>query len=251
MKFIKVLIVLLVVAAIGVGGYFILINQGIIWRGDLDKKLYSVRGIAVDETNDKIDWTKVKKSEEVQFAFIRATKGSALRDKCYIYNNSAATKADIKISPYLEYQVGVEPDVQFKSFKNTVKPVPLGTNMPQCIKLFIDSDVATMDSDARKAEAKKIFSLCTLMSEYYGKYPILYTTEDTYKNIIKDESEFDSNDLCVENTKRKALLSYSDDWYFWQYKNDFKVDGCKKPVNRLVYKGTEKDFKNYWLIKNK
>lgn len=247
----RALIVFVIVAAIGVGGYFILLKQGIIWKGDLDKNLYDVRGIAVDDTNEKIDWSKVKASGEVQFAFIRATKGTSIRDRYYMYNNAATTKVNIKVSPYLEYQTGVDAQSQYNFFKQNVKPVSLGTNMPQAIKLFLDEDIANMSDNDLKEEAKKIYSICSSMANDYEKYPILYTTEDTYKNIIKNESEFDNNDLCVENTKRKALLTYSDDWYFWQYKDDFTVDGCKIPVKRLVYRNNADDFKKYWYVKKK
>ena len=70
-KVVKILIVLLVLAALVVGGYFVLVKTGIIWDEEVDEDLYKVRGVAVSELNGTIDWVKAKKEGGVDFVLIK------------------------------------------------------------------------------------------------------------------------------------------------------------------------------------
>ena len=82
-KAVKTLIVLLVLAALVVGGYFVLVKTGIIWDEEVDEDLYKVRGVAVSELNGTIDWVKAKKEGGVDFVLIKATEGTAFKDANY------------------------------------------------------------------------------------------------------------------------------------------------------------------------
>ena len=142
----KVLITLLVLAVLVVGGYFLGLESGVIWKEDVDFTKYPVRGISVSEENGEIDWLKVKNEGTVSFALIRATKGTMTKDKNYATNYVAAIKNGISVGIYHEYVHGNSLETQAKFYKNTVKVS--GAKLKPTWKIMFDHTLMSEDEKA-------------------------------------------------------------------------------------------------------
>ena len=236
----KVFITLIVLAALVVGGYFLGLESGVIWKEDVDFTKYPVRGISVSEENGEIDWLKVKNEGTVSFALIRATKGTMTKDKNYATNYVAALKNGISVGIYHEYVHGNSLETQAKFYKNTVKVS--GAKLKPTWKIMFDHTLMTEDEKA--VFQNEMYTVCQTINSHFKKNLMIYTTEELYKDIFSG-SKFDNNNLVVENLKIKPLMMDASRWHFWQYKTDGAVPGISTPTCKLVYTNTPEDFQNY------
>lgn len=242
---IKFIIVIAILGGLVCGAYFFALKTGLIWKEDVDEELYKVRGVAVDESNGDIDWLKAKKEGNVSFAFIRATEGTAIKDRKFAVNYVGAVKAGINVSIYHKYILGSNALTQIKHYGNTVRVK--GAKLKPSIVFDLDADTITDE------EIKTVKNDMMIMAEYimdnYRKNAIIYTTEEIYKKVF-DISAFDINNVTLINLKYKPLPMDASRWHFWQYSIDGKVPGITTPVNKLVYTGTPGDFENYMAHTN-
>ena len=71
----------------------IFLLSGIIWIDEPSKKKHPVRGVDVSHYQGDIDWS-VLSTQNITFAFIKATEGSGSQDECFEENweNIKSTK---------------------------------------------------------------------------------------------------------------------------------------------------------------
>ncbi|MBE5934799.1 MAG: hypothetical protein E7262_03310 [Lachnospiraceae bacterium] len=236
----KIFITLLVLTVLVVGGYFLALKTGVIWKEEVDEEKYRVRGIAVSEDNGDINWTQVKKDGNMSFAFIRATQGTMVKDKKYSANYVGATNAGLKIGIYHEFVYGNDISTQVKFYTTTVK-VPKNQLKPVWKIMF---DMSLMTEDDKIAFQDQMLDAALKIKETYDKNLMIYTTEKIYQELFSG-SKFDMNNLVVENLKFKPLMMDASRWNFWQYKTDGTVPGITMPTCKLVYTNTPEDFENY------
>lgn len=236
----KTIVTLVVLAVLVVGGYFLGVKSGVIWKDEVDFEKYPVRGIAVSEANGEIDWLKVKTEGNVSFALIRATEGTMTKDKSYAINYVGAIKNGINVGIYHEYVHGNAIDTQVKFYKKTVRVS--GARLKPTWKIMFDHTLMTDDEIV--AFQDEMLQACMDIKDHYNRNLMIYTTEDLYKDIFSG-SKFDNNNLIVENLKIKPLMMDASRWNFWQFKTDGAVPGITKPTCKLVYCNTAQDFENY------
>ena len=236
----KIVITLLFLIVLVVGGYFLGLKTGVIWKDEVDEKLYGVRGIAVSEINGDIDWTKVSKEGNIAFAFIKATEGTMIKDKKYAINYVNAKKAGVKVGIYHEYVHGNELSTQVKFYMKNVKVG--STHLKPTMKIMFDTSLMTKEDKTKFQD--DMFIACQTIYDNYKKNLMIYTTEAIYKDLFSG-SKFDNNNLIVENLKIKPLMMDASRWNFWQYKTDSVVPGIPKPTCKMVYRDTMGDFENY------
>ena len=90
---------LIIIVLLLITGAFLLYHWGILQFNHPDAETYPVQGIDVSTYQGTIDWP-VLASNDLTFAFIKATEGSSLQDEKFKYNWENAGKTHLKVGAY-------------------------------------------------------------------------------------------------------------------------------------------------------
>ena len=221
---------------------FFLISNGIVLLNNPSSKNFPVRGVDVSAYQGEIDWQKLS-GEDIQFAYIKATEGSGYVDDKFAQNYENAQKTGLRIGAYHFFSYDSSGETQAENFINTV---PKSDDMlPPVIDVEFYGDKKENLPDKDKTQ-KELDTLIAKLEEYYGKTPIIYATEKSYKLYIADK--YDRCDIWIRNVYMKPKLSDGREWTFWQYTNKEQLSGYsgdEKYIDMNVFNGSESDFESY------
>lgn len=216
-----------------------LVWNGIILLNNPSEKTYPVRGVDVSHYQGEIDW-QILSSQNIDFAFIKATEGSSFTDECFEYNFSEAQKCSIDVGAYHFFSFDSKGVAQAEHFIKTV--VPFEGMLPP----VVDFEFHGMHL-ANPPEKEKINGeLCTLLElleAHYGLKPIIYAAEDSYEHYLS--GGFEKYHIWIRNVKTTPKLPDGRRWTFWQYTNRERLDGYsgeEKFVDMNVFCGSREEF---------
>ena len=217
--------------------------QGILWFNMPSKRTYPVRGVDVSHYQGQIDWN-VFAEQGISFAFIKATEGSALSDDMFLTNWLNARDAGITVGAYHFFSFDSPADTQAQ---NIIRMVPVEADaLPPVIDLEFYRrsqlpDVTTVQ------ESLKI--MLDRLSLYYGKTPIIYTTNECYETYLADtDMEYT---LWIRNVFSKPQDAVSDLWRFWQYNSRGLLDGYSGDetyIDLNLYRGSFSEFQKEFQL---
>ncbi len=198
---------------------------------------YPVRGVDVSHYQGDISWDIL--SEQISFAFIKATEGSSHVDKKFDYNWEEAQKTNLKIGAYHFMSFESSGETQAKNFINNVPKVK--GMLPPVIDLeyygeflYIHPSKYTVDKILRP--------LIDTLESHYNMKPIIYTNKSCYNSYIKDTYD---NDIWLSDLSLPDSLPDNKPWEFLQYTFDGKLDGYSGYMPNIdlnVYNGSKLDF---------
>ena len=239
--------ILLLLAVLAVGALAAVVLNSLVWRGIVllnnpSKQAYPVRGVDVSHYQGEIDW-EILSSQNVDFAFIKATEGSTFTDGCFPYNFSRARNCDIAVGAYHFFSFDSPGESQADHFIRTV--IPFAGMLPPVIDLeFYGAHAGNPpDSTAVRAELDAMLSA---LEAHYGLKPILYATEESYECYLL--GAYEEYDIWIRNVIAKPHLSDNRAWTFWQYTNRGRLDGSagEEPfIDINVFRGTAEEFSRY------
>lgn len=221
---------------------FLLLYNGIILLNNPSEKQYPVRGVDVSAYQGDIDW-EVLSSQNIDFAFIKATEGSSFVDKKFAYNFSEAQKQSIAVGAYHFFSFDSQGETQAENFIKNV--VPFDGMLPPVIDFEFYGDKSD-NPPSKESVTKELNDLISALESYYGLSPIIYATSATYKMYL--ETDFSKYDIWIRDIISEPELSDGRDWTFWQYTNRDRLDGYKGPekyIDMNVFNGTKEKFENY------
>ena len=213
---------------------------GVLQVNNPDRSLYPVRGVDVSRYQGRIDW-KVLSSEDISFAFIKATEGSSHVDECFEYNWEEAGKTGLRIGAYHFFSFESPGDTQADNFIKTVDAKE-GMLPPVIdVEFYGKFSKANANADGIKDQLRVMVDRLT---EHYGMKPLLYVAADTHTFIVG--ADFDDCDLWY----RSVYGAVDDDvaWTFWQYSNRVRLDGYdgeEEYVDMSVFCGSAEEFERY------
>lgn len=221
---------------------FTLVYNGAIQLNGISSRNYEIKGIDVSSYQGEIDW-KILSSENISFAFIKATEGSSFVDKNFEYNFKAAQKTSLAVGAYHFFSYDSSGDTQAKNFINNV--TAFDGMLPPVIDLEFYAD-KEKNPPARKDVEKQLKSLLSILEEHYGQKPIIYATEKSYKLYLSND--YKDYDIWIRNVISKPKLSDGREWTFWQYTNRERLMGYKgqeKYIDVNVFNGNNEDYMEY------
>jgi lysozyme len=202
-------------------------------------KGYSVHGIDVSKYQGKINWEKVKemntkKGINIDFVFIKATRGAKTIDPKFYTNWQQADNHDIARGAYHYFSPGVSGAEQARNFIKTVE--------------LKRTDLPPVLDYEEKASIKEVKIWLKIVEKHYGIKPIIYTGSSFYKdNLGKD---FDRYTLWISHGPFEAHRdlnipgpAVSRKWSFWQFSDKAKIEGIKGDVDFNVFSGKLSDLK--------
>lgn len=234
-----VLLVLIlgITKAVGIIGAYV--------RGDEvkppSKERYPVRGVDVSRYQGNIDW-EVLASQDVTFAFIKATEGSSHQDPSFAVNWERAQDSGVYVGAYHFFSFESSGETQAQNFIETVGDTP-GT-LPPVVDLELYGEYTT--TPLSKKETRAILdSLLDALEEHYGVKPIIYTTMRAYYSYILG-GEYGDYPLWMRDVHVEPIVR----WQFWQYSDQGMLEGydgmqddqTEMYIDLNVYRGSMEEF---------
>ena len=206
----------------------------------VDVSEYPVRGVDVSEYQGNIDWN-VLAGQNLDFAFIKATKGSDYQDKKFSYNWTNANKTALKTGAYHLFTYDDPASAQADNFISTV-PQNEGS-LPPAIDLELYGEQRENPPEKEKT-VRILTELLRILENIYGKKPVIYVTNRAFHLYIK--GNFKEYPLWVRNVNEEPVLP-DRDWTFWQHSNRGVLKGYEGEetfIDLNVFNGTQEEFEN-------
>ena len=182
-----------------------------------------LEGIDVSRYQGVIDWEAVAASNEICYAYMKATEGESLVDRMYRRNIQEARKAGFRVGSYHFYR----PNVNWKS---QVK------NMTQHVRAEEQDLVPIVDIEVRGRVNEEKFirdlkQFVRAVEEYYGCKPLLYTYHNFYnKHLV---GYFHGYQWMIARYREDApTLNDGTDYIMWQYTASGEIEGVSGDVDR-------------------
>jgi lysozyme len=196
-----------------------------IWLVYPNKNIYAVDGLDISHHQGMIDWEKVDK--KYQFVFVKATEGDTFIDNQFYENAKNIKKTNRILGAYHFFHFDYSGVEQANNFIDTVGNI---IDLPPVIDFEFTGNPNKFDKINITNELKKCIDK---LEEYYKHKIIIYTTQDAYRYIIKDNF---GNPLWYRsivlpvNKNIKNII-------FWQYHNSAIIQGVNTKVDLNVFKG--------------
>lgn len=241
-KWVAIFAVLLLFACICASFVFSVYN-GYIHINDYSASKYDIHGVDVSHYQGEIDWNKLA-SQDVRFAYIKATEGSSHVDDKFAVNYKDAQEAGIRVGAYHFFSYDSAGATQAENFINTVDACE--GMMPPVADVEFYGD---KNSNPPKAEdvRRELGDFLDALEETYGMKPAIYTTEDLHERYIK--GYFDEYPLWI-----RSIWSTPDrdiNWTFWQYTDRGRLEGFSGDetfIDLNVFYGTADEWES-WPVK--
>ncbi len=205
-------------------------------RAVVNREKYPVMGVDVSRYQGEIDWKKLE-SQDVSFAFIKATDGSGQVDEFASENLEQAADTDLRFSAYHFFSFDSPGETQAENYISVVDSNEV--NMPPVVDIEYYGDKQSSKPSLEEAE-NILGPLLEKLEEHYGVKPIIYTTLPVYSRYIKEN--FSDYPLWIRNVNCEPELI---DWKFWQYSDKGELEGFvgeEKYIDLNVYNGSEEEF---------
>lgn len=221
---------------------FLLVWNGVILLNGASAAAYPVQGVDVSSYQGDIDWETLS-SQEISFAFIKATEGSSFVDQYFHYNFAQAQKTNLAVGAYHFFSYDSSGITQAENFIETV--IPYEGMLPPVIDVEFYGD-KEKSPPAKKDVDAQLKEMLDALEEHYGVKPILYATEKSYALYLS--GDYEEYDIWIRNVITKPQLSDERQWQFWQFTNRKRLAGYsgeEKYIDMNVFNGSEEAFQQY------
>lgn len=193
-------------------------------------------GIDVSEYQGQIDWKHIETIDghiPVSYVLIRATAGKDRPDYRFAENWKAAREEGIVRGAYHFFRPNENSIEQADLFIKTVK-LRRGDLPPV---LDIEQLPKTQSIDSLRKGLKRWLNRVEV---HYGVKPIIYTGEKYYESFLK--KDFSDYPFWIANYNF-FVEEIKDDWLFWQFTENGRIEGIEGPVDINIFNGTSKELR--------
>ncbi len=221
--------------------YFVLLYCGVLHINNPSSEKYPVTGVDVSSHQGTVDWEALA-SQDIKFAFIKATEGSSFVDDRFTANWADASKTDLRVGAYHFFSFESSGEAQAELFCGTVEPVK--NMLPPVIDVEYYGKFKSVD-DINVSDIKlELRVLVEKLTDKYWMKPIIYASKETYDTIVRED--FSDCDLWIRSVY--SAVDSDIDWTFWQYSNRHILKGYsgeERYIDMNVFSGTVEDFASY------
>lgn len=226
--------------------FLLLVYNGIIIPNAPASRNYPVKGVDVSSYQGSIDWQTLS-SQNISFAYIKATEGSSFVDEHFAYNFKEAQKTSLAVGAYHFFSYDSPGETQAENFIKMV--TPFEGMLPPVIDLEFYGD-KEKNPPARADVETQLKAMLLMLEAHYHQKPIIYATEKSYALYLSDD--YADYDIWIRNVLSKPELSDHRNWTFWQYTNRDRLagyEGKEKYIDVNVFNGSAAEYAAY-LKKN-
>lgn len=220
---------------------FWLTHEGYIRPNNPSAELYPVRGVDVSAWQGNIDWP-VLQSSGIEFAFIKATEGTSVQDRCFAYNAREAMRCGLRVGAYHFFSLESDGVQQAQNYIRTVPRVQ--GMLPPVVDVELYGAYASQPPSGEDLR-HELDVLLTNLEAAYGVRPIIYTNMTTYFRCLM--GMYEDYPLWISNIYTPPVLPFGTKWTFWQYTDRGELEGYdgQKYIDLNVFNGTRDDFDRF------
>ena len=174
-----------------------------------------VFGIDVSKYQGEIDWSQVGTHHPIEFVFIRATMGNNGKDAFFKRNWKGARDEGFIRGAYHYYRPNENSTEQFENFASMVK-LKSGDFVPVL-------DIEEEGDFGRENLRMGVLNWLLLAEEEYGVKPIIYTSLNFYKSILR--GYVDEYPLWIAAYSGGKARVKNLPWTFHQFLDNVRVNG--------------------------
>lgn len=241
MKRRKKWLLIIALVVIGVVTPVILLFCGAIHLNNPDPEKYPIVGVDVSSYQGTIDWETLA-SQNVRFAYIKATGGSSVVDACFARNWADASETDLRIGAYHFFSFESPGETQADLFCSTV--IPVDHMLPPVVDVEYYGQYRSEKDISVADVSMELRVLVDRLTAAYGMKPTIYASKATYDTIVKEN--FSDCDLWIRSVYSEVGSDI--DWTFWQYSNRHVLSGYsgkERFIDMNVFCGTVDEFLAY------
>ena len=203
---------------------------------------FPVHGVDVSYWQGDINWMQLR-AAGTAFAFIKATEGGDWADPKFRENYVAAGAAGIPRSGYHFYYFCRPVEDQISWFIQNV-PIDLAS-LPPVLDMEWNAHSKTCQLRPPKEQVvQDMTKWLQAIERHYGKRPIIYTSVDFHEERLV--GEFEDYPIWVRSVAGHPSTRYGDRvWTFWQYTGTGELPGVEGDIDRNVFVGDRRDWKNF------
>lgn len=210
-------------------------EEGYIRMNYPDKKKYPVRGIDISHHQESVDWALLKHAN-LDFALIKATEGGNHKDTKFPYYWEAAGKLGLARGAYHYFTFCKSGREQALNYMDSV-PDEEGT-LPPIINLEYSGNCSARPG--REKVIEEIVAFSDTVMEKYGKRPIIYATNKSYRDFLS--GELPGYKIWIRDIYWSPTLPDGRAWTFWQYTDRGKLWGIEGFTDFNVFNGGREEF---------
>ena len=198
---------------------------------------YPVRGVDVSHYQGEIDWNMLA-SQNISFAYIKATEGSNYVDEKFADNLRAARQTGLRVGAYHFFSFDSPGTTQAANFIETVEAFK--GMMPPVVDVEFYGNKEINPPDPLEVRPQ-LQAYLDAVEEAYGKRPVIYATYESWELYIKNQ--FEDYPLWIRDIWNRPESSL--DWTFWQYTNRGRLRGFSGDelyIDLNVFAGTMEEW---------
>lgn len=211
-------------------------------------------GIDVSHHKGVVTWAEVK-SAGILFAFAKATEGISFVDSEFYRNWFNMRQHGVFRGAYHFYRPLLDPVSQANHFISIARAISHPFDMPPV--LDVENSPAYVREEFQKfsaaENARRVRTWLNAVEAAFGKTPIIYTNQDTWRTSLGDDPSFARYPLWIANYGVSAPNLPSGNWsgrgwHFWQRTDKAVVPGVNRgtaSVDLNVFRGKESDFQEW------
>lgn len=206
---------------------------------------YEINGVDVSHYQGTIDWL-VLASQDMDFAFIKATEGSSYVDECFYDNWQAAAETGLLIGAYHFFSFDSEGKTQAQFYIDTVGSLDGKLTPAVDVEFYEDK---SSNPPPKEEVVRELRELLAALEDHYQAKPVIYTTYQAYRRYIKDE--FTDYPLWIRNVYYEPFLIDDPAWTFWQYTDTEVLEGYQGSetyIDRNVFRGTKEELRELTVL---
>lgn len=220
------------------------ISTGQLWFNEPRKRDYPVRGPVITEEEGEINWEKFA-AQNIQMAYIRATKSTAYVDKQFEYNKKKSAETQLPVGYYHVFDISMDGGEQAEHFIDTAGS-PDGRVVP-AVEVRRTGFYRLLPVDHEEL-AEKLADYADTIEEYYGVRPVIFCNENIYRNVVEaNENLLGDCPIWIESLYSKPDEDIS--WDFWGYTDRIKFNYYESGgyLKMVLFGGSEEEFSKFIL----
>ncbi len=180
-------------------------------------------GIDVSRYQGFINWDQVAGSEQISYAYLKATEGASLVDVTYKRNLREARRVGLSVGSYHFYRPNIDWRTQFDNLTSAVR-----AGEQDLVPII---DIETRGRVSHEKFIRDLEKFVKAVTRHYGKKPLLYTFQNFYnKHLCGCFSDY--HWMIARYQDDAPTLHDGKDYIIWQYTASGEIPGVEGDVDR-------------------
>lgn len=207
-----------------------------------DTKSFPVKGIQVSQEDGYLDWQGIE-SNQLSFAYIKATEGSNYTDDQFAINWERIQGTSLRrgASHYFSFD---SPGATQGSHFNQVVSTQKG-DLPSVVMVEL-YDQYKQNPPEKESVVKELKAFIQVVMDEKGQNLILCVDANVYQKFIKNE--FVESDIWLVDTKNKPSKEEKIPWKFWEYTEEGELSKGnikQQSLDFVVFNGNKSQFEKF------